>query len=78
MSLFTIIKYPISDCPTREELAALPKRVYKKWLKAVGFDVNNDMWTQPLYMAEFYNERLECVDTKHDIQVLKDIIKRMR
>ena len=32
MSLFDIIKYPISDTPTKEQLDALPDEIYQKWV----------------------------------------------
>ncbi len=35
MSLFDVIKYPISDCPTLEELSRLPRRMIEQWAEAV-------------------------------------------
>lgn len=32
MSLFDVLRYPISDHPTVEELEALPNKIYKKWI----------------------------------------------
>lgn len=34
MSLFDVIRYPIGYPPTIEQLAALPKELYMKWIKA--------------------------------------------
>ncbi len=35
MSLFDVIKYPISDKPTEAELKALPKEIYLEWCKII-------------------------------------------
>lgn len=32
MSLFDVIKYPISIPPTQEELSALPDKLFNKWI----------------------------------------------
>lgn len=32
MSLFDVIKYPISDIPAEEELSNLPADLYTKWI----------------------------------------------
>ena len=37
MSLFDVIKYPISDPPTPEEINALPRDLSMKWLLSIGF-----------------------------------------
>lgn len=31
MSLFDVIRYPISDHPTKEQLDALPTELFNKW-----------------------------------------------
>ena len=35
MTIFDTLRYPISDCPTEEELTALPVDLYSNWLHAV-------------------------------------------
>ena len=42
MSLFDVIKYPISTPPTTEELEALPHELFQKWLESAcpGVDVS--------------------------------------
>ena len=32
MTVFDVLRYPISDLPTAEELIALPADLYRKWL----------------------------------------------
>ena len=43
MSIFSTIKYPISDIPTLEELYALPIDVTEAWCDFV-LDNNNKPW----------------------------------
>ena len=33
MTIFDVIRYPISDFPTEAELEALPKDLYDKWIE---------------------------------------------
>lgn len=47
MSIFDVIKYPISDFPDKEEFAALPEVLYNKWLQCVGWRDHSeieDVW----------------------------------
>ena len=38
MSIFDVIKYPVSHPPTLSEIYALPPDIYKKWCKEAGWD----------------------------------------
>ena len=41
MTIFDVIRYPISDLPTLEELKALPPEIMEKWTHgAFGGDTN--------------------------------------
>ncbi len=42
MTIFSTIKYPISDIPTYEQLNALPRAMYEKW----ATDVYQDQYTR--------------------------------
>ncbi len=44
MSLFDVIRYPISDIPTEDQLAALPEDLLDKWLDHSEF-LARDYWT---------------------------------
>ena len=37
MSLFDVLRYPISNSPTENELLGLPESVFKKWQLEVGW-----------------------------------------
>ena len=54
MSLFDVIKYPISNPPTELELSRIPKKVYQDW---VYFDMRFHH-IDTVYMANFLNNDL--------------------
>ena len=37
MTIFDVIRYPISNPPTKEEFEALPADLYRNWLLAAGW-----------------------------------------
>jgi hypothetical protein len=37
MSLFDVIRYPISDTPTKDQLDNLPIEIYKEWAFVAGW-----------------------------------------
>ena len=41
MSLFDVIRYPISDIPTSEELSRLPKDLFYHWVESTSFVVDD-------------------------------------
>lgn len=43
MSLFHVLKYPVSDPPTMEELAALPHPILQQWAEFV-YENNSRAW----------------------------------
>lgn len=50
MSLFDVIRYPISDPPTEKELSALPEDLYYKWFKTMNWSHH----TTPSIVAEWF------------------------
>jgi hypothetical protein len=79
MSLFDVIKYPISDIPTVEELEALPKDIWDKW-------IDESSWGGP----DYKNGRLKILlwfklvasivdhnipELQQDVRLLRKIIK---
>ena len=42
MGVFDVLRYPISDLPTEEELGALPSDLFKKWK-------SQTVWVEPTY-----------------------------
>lgn len=71
MSLFHVIKYPISNPPTASQLEALPPKLFRRWAMLVGFRPN----TYPCIVSRWYEE---ATHTNTDIQQLKGMIYRMR
>jgi hypothetical protein len=75
MSIFAVIKYPISNCPTVEELAALPKDLFDTWKISVHWS-DTDV-VDPNYISYWYragnSQAKSC--RKHDIEMLRGIIQ---
>lgn len=54
MSLFDVIRYPISDCPTEEELTALPVGMLCKWLQMTDWKKISSARTNITDVVEYY------------------------
>lgn len=82
MSLFDVIRYPISDPPTPEELEALPGEIFNRWVHTSDWcDVPRTSAIVPsrLYIGNWYQTyhidgRLKNIDW-HDIQMLRRMIR---
>ena len=66
MGLFDVLRYPISDQPTVEELAALPRDLYNVWRTSVGWYVATNE-----SKVKYYSEAPVHVD----ILMLREMIK---
>ena len=83
MSLFDVIKYPISYPPTVEELNALPETIYNKWrsgclIKWPYHNYINQWLPENAYssMKYHYDERFGLRDVIDDmIHLLRKIIE---
>ncbi len=76
MSLFDVIKYPISDAPTKEELETLPTVLYNRWLEKTHWSLDRDERIFPniLNVVIYYkncNPDIRIVD----IGILRKLIK---
>ena len=78
MSLFDIIKYPISDPPTEYELSALPRSLYAKWLKCTFWQHRSS----PTIVSSYYHDLYFLSSSsyadgfyKKDIPALRKMIK---
>jgi hypothetical protein len=77
MSLFDVLRYPISDPPTVEQLEALPRRVFVKWRRKANFSVS----ASSQMICHWYgstNRDLHMFPPKEELQLLRDMIMRMR
>ena len=54
MSLFDIIRYPISDPPTEQELTALPVGMMCKWLQMTDWKEISPARTNIADVVEYY------------------------
>jgi len=74
MSLFDVIRYPISNPPTKEELWALPPDLFNEWKKSVGW--KNVRGVTPGYVEAYYKEFNSDEAYKLDnIRLLRKMIK---
>ncbi len=73
MSLFDVLRWPISDEPTKEELEALPCSLFKEWMSEVGFVPAN--WSHENVAWYYRKERLAIKIAVHDIRVLRKMIE---
>lgn len=71
MSLFDVIKYPISNPPTKDELEALPNDLYKIWLLSVGWAA----YLSPIILAIYYFNHYSLPGGKDDLSLLRKMIK---
>ncbi len=70
MSLFDVIKYPISDPPTYTELTALPYDIWIKWVVQCGWQKNIARHTIVNYYAY-----VAIGDPRKEIYLLRKIIE---
>jgi len=84
MSLFDVIRYPLSLPPTAEELSALPKELYTQWInnsswKNIDTKSSMDLQWVSSWMCEFITYRNAPYHEDiiiRDIHILRDIIKK--
>lgn len=76
-NIFNVIKYPIGDPPTLEQLKAVPPHVFNRWRKSLGFG--------PVALEDLYRHLLltsnqdKPFDTWRDeVAELRRMIARMR
>jgi hypothetical protein len=82
MSLFDVIRYPISDPPTPEEIEALPQDLYNTWLELRSFTYANPRDRDRGLVASWYSavydpdgrEYMFEVDRK-EVEALRTLIK---
>ena len=76
MSLFSVLRYPISTWPTSEELTALPPDLFSAWKLQTTWKTPYNHQT-PELIAVFYEMRSgrEAARDFDEIQLLKQMIK---
>jgi hypothetical protein len=79
MSLFDVIKYPISFPPQRSQLQALPPELYNEWInKSTWQNVSSESRGDPQWVAEWMIAFLDTPcnkDILHDTDLLRKMIK---
>ena len=69
MTIFDVIRYPISIPPTEEELEAVPKIIFNKWRDDIGLHSK----FQPSDFVRWYNNGMDNVYV-NEITQLKQMI----
>lgn len=75
MSLFDVLRYPVSDFPRESELNNIPVKIWQRYIKSrnIGYmitpeeEYNNFVWC-------YYNNRLK--ELKKRVALLRRIIER--
>lgn len=74
MSLFDVIKYPISFPPTNEQLEALPEKLYRKWIHHpdnTWCDTDIESSHDPIWVAMWHRDYPHKTE---DIELLRKMI----
>lgn len=77
MSLFDVLRYPISDIPTNDELLALPNDLFDRWVSKSDWDGRA---VSKKHIVKWYQEYYGFtgptgkMDTR-DIEYLRTLIK---
>lgn len=79
MSLFDVLRYPISYPPQAEEFAALPESIYNKWIKNSSWSIvdtesSSDMIWVTQWMKRNLNSPSYSEEIISDLKILRKII----
>jgi hypothetical protein len=67
MTIFSILKYPISNIPTQEELEALPISVFEEWRKFV-LDNHHKDWYSTTISVGVLRLMIYDIDENMDVE----------
>ena len=74
MSIFSVLRYPISDPPTGEELAALPPDLFTDWKLQTTWRFTYNRQS-PKLIADFYLQHTRPSWAYNEVQLLRQMIK---
>ena len=75
MSLFDILRYPISDKPTAKQLEALPKDLFDAWISQTEWH-KPKLLKGPTAIGRWYEQRNYLMNRdKEEVSLLKQMIK---
>jgi hypothetical protein len=77
MSLFDIIRYPISETPTVEELSNLPEELFKRWLACTEWGHDDISAITAWYKRYLYSESGTLIRRveKNELVLLRKMIR---
>jgi len=74
MTIFDVIRYPISDEPTEKELANLPPRLFHRWASTVFFPRT----VTPAAVERWYKNEHYWNTINDDIRLLREMIAKRK
>jgi hypothetical protein len=82
MSLFDVIRYPISDPPTEAEFAALPIAILEQWWPMTEWTEYRNLDRIPFHLCDYYNyiyydnkKMLDDSSLMKELDLLRKIIR---
>ena len=80
MSLFDVIRYPVSCPPTFDQLNAIPTNLYRYWITRSSWsDVDTQSSWDPLWVAQWMRNNTGLsgcrINIEYDIRILRKIIE---
>ena len=75
MSLFDVIRYPISDKPTPSELCALPKDLFEQWISQTEWGHFGNHDTAWAIGTCYQNQSKIHLNDWKEIRLLKEMIE---
>ena len=69
MTIFHVLKYPISDYPSEQELDDLPESVFKEWAASFQIHSAHNPWTTNLVLFTMDENRRD--------RLVNDLRKRL-
>ena len=77
MSLFDVLRYPISNQPTEEEINRLPADLFWAWVAKTEFTISDRTDKSRVYISAWYKKWGETLNQKEikEISILRKMIK---
>lgn len=73
MSIFSVLKYPISSPPKAEELAALPRELFIEWIHSSDWKTVKVAHEDHQHIADWYKDHWEWMTVEKPDRYTRDI-----
>ena len=76
MSLFDVIKYPISNPPSMDELRAIPDEVLDKWaINVRRFMKGASKEYMVGYLSTYYRLSKDKIQSTYEVSILRNLLR---